>query len=149
MNSATTRNFVRFYTFTAFLIAGGFLCFPNFTEAFEEEIALIDSWVEDGFEFHVGFQTPPSNAKCSIYGEGLIEFEVSYITPASDEKESVYGVAIWYPASDTDEMVETYGQVIGPQALCMKRFPCRIRTVRVINTWCPSREGPLYPPGWF
>lgn len=115
----------------------------------DSSFSVIDSWVEDGFEFHVGLEAPPSNSMCSLHGEGLIEFEVAYYTPASREQESVFGVATWFPAPDPDGTVQTYGAVLGPQALCTKSSPCRIRSVQVVKTWCPPMEGPLYPPGWF
>jgi hypothetical protein len=113
------------------------------------DITIIDSWVIDGFEFHVGFEAPPSNAFCPLYGEGLIEFEVDFFTPATIERESVFGVATWFPASDPDETIETYAEVIGPQGLCTNASPCRIRDIRIVKTFCPPDEGPLYPPSWF
>lgn len=144
------RHYLPLVIFPALLILGGVIWVSTPSNASEDqEIAIIDSWVEEGFEFHVGLQGPPSNAYCSLHGEGLIEFEVAYNTPASSERESVFGVATWFPASDPDETVQTYGEVIGPQALCTKTSPCRIKAVQVVKTWCPPIEGPLYPPGWF
>ncbi len=125
------------------------LVLTSWSAAQESSFSVIDSWVEDGFEFHVGLEAPPSNTMCSLHGEGLIEFEVAYYTPASSEQESVFGVATWFPASNPDETVLTYGAVLGPQALCTKSSPCRIRSVQVVKTWCPPMDGPLYPPGWF
>ena len=114
------------------------------SSAQESRISVIESWVEDGYEFHVGFDAPPSNAMCSLHGEGVLEFEVQYFTPASNSPGSVYGVAAWYPGPDEDQTIQTYGKAIGPQALCTKFSPCRIRAVRLVKAWCPPREGPLF-----
>lgn len=150
MQIYTDLRFLPLVIFFAIFILGGIPGVISYSDASEDlEIAIIDSWVVDGFEFHVGLQGPPSNASCSLHGEGLIEFEVSYFTPVSSEQESVFGVATWFPASDPEATVETYGEVIGPQGLCTESSPCRIRRVEVVQTWCPPIEGPLYPPGWF
>lgn len=130
-------------------LLNGVLGFFSLSVAQETPILVLDSWVEDGFEFHVRISAPPSNAICSLQGEGLIEFEVSYYTSASSEHESVFGVATWFPASDPIGTVETHSSVIGPQALCTNTSPCRIRSVQVVKTWCPPTNGPLYPPSWF
>ncbi|MGD9852703.1 MAG: hypothetical protein AB7T38_15705 [Nitrospirales bacterium] len=138
----------RFLVLSVLIPFGGVLGLGSWSLAQESSFSVIDSWVENGFEFHVGLEAPPSNSMCSLFGEGLIEFEVAYYTPASSEKESVFGVAKWFPASDPDGIIQTYSQVLGPQGLCTNYSPCRIRSVRVVKTWCPPMEGPLYTPGW-
>ena len=149
MNRQFLRSLLGFFALSILVSFAAVLILGSWSSAEESSFSVIDSWVKDGFEFHVGLEAPPSNAMCSIHGEGLIEFEVAYYTPASSERESVFGVATWFPASDPDGTVQTYGAVLGPQALCTKSSPCRIRSVKVVNTWCPPMEGPLYPPGWF
>jgi len=113
-------------------------------QANESNIDIVDSWVEDGFLFHVAFKAEPTNAKCALNGEGLIEFEVAYDAQTSSGFKSVFGVAIWYPASNTHSWIETQGQAIGPQALCTTFSPCRIREVNIVKAWCPVTNGPLF-----
>ena len=149
MNREYLRSFLRFFAHFVFIPSAAILVLGTGSSAEEPPFSVIDSWVEDGFEFHVGLESPPSNAMCSLHGDGLLEFEVAYHTPASSELESVFGVAIWFAAADPDETVRTYGEVIGPQGLCTKSSPCRIRYVRIVKTWCPPKEGTMYPPGWF
>lgn len=149
MKRQSLRPLFRFFVFSILTSLAGILGLGSWSLAHESSFSVIDSWVEDGFEFHVGLEAPPSNAMCSLHGDGLIEFEVAYYTPASSELESVFGVAIWFMASDPEETVQTYGEVLGPQGLCTKASPCRIRYVRIVKTWCPPKEGPMYPPGWF
>lgn len=149
MNREFLRSFLRFFALFVLIPFAAVLVLGSWGSAEDVSFSVIDSWVEDGFEFHVGLEAPPSNAMCSIHGEGLIEFEVAYYTPASSERESVFGVATWFPDPDLDGTVQTYGAVLGPQALCTKSSPCRIRYVRIVKTWCPPKEGPMYPPGWF
>ena len=121
--------------------------FPLMTpaQANESPINIVDSWVEDGFLFHVEFEARPTNAICALNGEGLIEFEVAYDAQTSSGVESVFGVATWYPNSHTEDWTETQGQAIGPQALCTEFSPCRIQEVTIVKAWCPVTNGPLFP----
>ncbi len=91
------------------------------------------------------FEAQPTNAKCELYGEGLIEFEVAYDAQTSSGIKSVFGVATWYPNFETEDWIETQGQAIGPQALCTEFSPCRIQEVTIVNAWCPVTNGPLFP----
>ncbi len=120
--------------------------FPLMTpaQANESNIDIVDSWVEDGFLFHVAFEAEPSNAKCALNGEGLIEFEVAYVAQTYSGYNSAFGVAKWYPASKADNWIETQGQAIGSSALCTTFSPCRIQEVNIVNAWCPITDGPLY-----
>lgn len=113
--------------------------------ATELPIDIVNTWVEDGFLFHVEFEAQPANANCELEGEGLIEFEVAYDAPTNSRVESVFGVATWYPNSDIENWIETQGQAIGPQALCTEFSPCHIQTVNIVQTWCPVTNGPLFP----
>ena len=121
--------------------------FPLMTpaQANESNINIVDSWVEDGFLFHVEFEAQPTNANCALDGEGLIEFEVAYDAQTSSGVESVFGVATWYPNFETEDWIETQGQAIGPQALCTEFSPCRIQEVTIVKAWCPVTNGPLFP----
>ncbi len=113
-------------------------------QANESTINIVDTWVEDGFLFHVAFKALPANANCSLNGEGLIEFEVVYDAQTSSGVESAFGVATWYPSSDSEVWIETQGQAIGPQALCTTFSPCRIQAVQVVQTYCPVTDGPIF-----
>ena len=124
------------------LLGSFFLLAP--AQASESRIDIVDSWVEDGFLFHVAFEAEPANTNCELEGEGLIEFEVAYDSQTSSEAESVFGVATWYPGSDADTWTETEGQAIGPQALCTRFSPCRIQQINIVKAWCPVTDGPLF-----
>lgn len=50
----------------------------------ESPIDILDTWVEDGFLFHVAFEAQPAKVNCSLCGESLIEFEVTYDPQASN-----------------------------------------------------------------
>ena len=112
--------------------------------ATESTINIVDTWVEDGFLFHVDFQAEPANTNCSLNGEGLIEFEVIYDAQTSSGVASVFGVATWYSGTDSEVLIETQGQAIGPQALCTTFSPCNIQDVHVVQTHCPVSEGPIF-----
>ena len=126
-----------------FTLIGMVLVFST-SHANETQVEVVDSWVEDGFLFHVAFETEPSNANCALNGEGLIAFEVAYDAYAIDGVHSVFGVAIWYPGAESDDWVKTQGQAQGPQSSCGKSNPCHIQAVHVVQTYCPATDGPLY-----
>ena len=115
-------------------------------EANEPQVDIVDSWVEDGYGFYVAFEATPTNASCSIMGEGLIEFAVDYSSPyGSSEIESVYGLAIWPSHEEYDATVMAQGKANGPQGWCLDSTPCRIQDIRVVKTWCPISEEPIWP----
>jgi len=111
---------------------------------YENSITITDTWVEDGFLFHVELEAPPSNVGCSFDGEGLIEFEVVYTSQTYSQVASVFSVATWYPSSQSHEPIETQGKAIGPQGLCTTFSPCRIYEVKIVKAWCPVSDGPMY-----
>ena len=113
-------------------------------QASDPHIDIVDTWVEDGNLFHVRFEAQPTNASCSLDGEGIIEFGVAYYTQSSSGVESVLGVAGWYPASDANTWIETQGLAYGPIALCNKDTPCRIKKANVVKVYCPDSYRPLY-----
>ena len=112
-------------------------------QASDPQIDIVDTWVEDGNLFHVGFEAQPTNANCSLAGEGIIEFDVAYYAQSSSGVESVYGVAGWYPASDEDTWIETQGLAYGPIALCNNDTPCRIKNANIVKVYCPDSYRPL------
>ncbi len=114
-------------------------------QASDPQIDIVDAWVEDGNLFHVAFEAQPTNANCSLDGEGIIEFGVAYHSQSSSGVESVFGLAGWYPASDADTWIETQGLAYGPLALCTKYTPCRIKEVNIVKTYCPDSYRPLDP----
>ena len=119
-------------------------------QASDPHIDIVDTWVEDGNLFHVRFEAQPTNASCSLDGEGIIEFGVAYYTQSSSGVESVFGVAGWYPASDENTWIETQGLAYGPIALCNKDTPCRIKKANVVKVYCPDSYRPLYSrKDWF
>jgi hypothetical protein len=105
---------------------------------------IVDTWVEDGFLFHVEFDTQPTNAQCELDGEGVIEFKVTYRAQGSSGIKSVFGLAIWYPNSNTEERVETHGRAIGSQAVCSTFSPCILQAVNIVKTYCPVTNDPLF-----
>lgn len=113
-------------------------------QASTSPITVVDTWVEDGFLFHVEFEAKPANAQCELAGEGLIEFEVAYNAQTSSETASVFGVAIWYPNTETKEWIETEGKAMGPQAFCTSSSPCRIQEVNIVKAWCPVSNETLF-----
>lgn len=119
-------------------------------QASDPEIDIVDTWVEDGNRFHVSFEAQPTNASCSLAGEGIIEFGVAYYTQGSSGVESVFGVAGWYPASDEDTWIETQGLAYGPITLCNNDTPCRIKKANIVKVYCPDSYRPLYSrEDWF
>ena len=112
-------------------------------QATESAISILDTWVEDGYLFHVALEAAPTNTQCELHGEGLIEFEVVYGTQNMSGLASVFGVALWYPEFETADRIETLGQAVGPQAFCTDFSPCRIQEVHIVNAWCPVTNGRL------
>ena len=112
-------------------------------QASQSSIKIADTWVEDGFLFHVTFKYQPAKTRCALDGEGLIEFEVVYDAQTSSGTQSAFGVATWSPGSDADDWIETQGKAIGSQALCTTFSPCRIQQVNIVKAWCPV-GGPLF-----
>lgn len=112
-------------------------------QASQQPVDIVNTWVEDGFLFHVTFKYQPSKARCALDGEGLIEFEVVYDAQTSSGTQSAFGVATWSPGSDADDWIETQGKAIGSQALCTTFSPCRIQQVNIVKAWCPV-DGPLF-----
>jgi hypothetical protein len=130
------------------LLGFGLLMAP--AQASNPQIDIVDTWVEDGNLFHVAFEAQPTNANCSLAGEGIIEFGVAYYTQSSSGVESVFGVAGWYPASDEDTWIETQGLAYGPIALCNNDTPCRIKKAKIVKVYCPDSYRPLYSrEDWF
>ncbi len=126
------------------MILLGFLFFIQPVHAAESSMSIVDTWVEDGYLFHVVFEGQPANASCELEGEGLIEFEVAFDAQTTSGFNSVFGVAVWYPTSHSYSVIETAGKAIGPQALCTEFSPCHIQEVNIVKTWCPVTDGPLF-----
>lgn len=112
-------------------LLGSFLLITP-VHASESTIDIVGTWVKDGFLFHVDFEAEPTNANCSLNGKGLIEFEVIYDAQTSSGVASIFGIATWYPGSDSEVLIETQGQAIGPQ-LSVPRFP---PVAFKLSTWC-------------
>lgn len=110
-------------------------------QASESHIKVVNTWVEDGFLFHVTFKYQQSKARCELDGEGLIEFEIVYDAQSSSETQSVYSLAGWTFDSDDDDWIEMQGKAIGSQGLCTTFSPCEIQQVNIVKVWCPV-DGP-------
>lgn len=123
------------------LLVPFFLLSP--AQASQLPVEIVNTWVEDGFLFHVTFKAQPAKADCSLKGEGLIEFEVVYDTLNSSGAQSVFGVARWSHGSNTDSWIETQGKAIGAQSLCTTFSPCGIQQVNIVKAWCPV-DGPNF-----
>lgn len=113
-------------------------------QASDPQIDIVDTWVEDGNLFHVALKAQPTNANCSLDGEGIIEFGVAYHSQSSSGVESVFGIAGWYPAMDAYTWIETQGLAYGPTALCTEYAPCRIKEVNIVKAYCPDSYRPLF-----
>ena len=145
-NTKISRNarIGNFFTIVLAALLGSFFCISSAQADQSPPITIVDTWVEDGFLFHVAFESQPANVHCELNGEGLIEFEVVYGAQTSNRVESVFGVAPWSSNSNTDITSKTQGQAIGPQALCTKFTPCRIQNISIVKAWCPVTNDPLF-----
>jgi len=123
------------------LLGSFFLLSP--AQATQLPVDIVNTWVEDGFLFHITFKTQPSKAHCSLKGEGVIEFEVVY-DALNSGVQSAFGVAGWSHSSNADDWIETQGKAIGSQALCTTFSPCQIQQVNIVKVWCPVTDGPLF-----
>ena len=117
------------------------LSLMTLAQASELQIELGDSWVEDGYIFHVDIQLPPYNDYCSTTGKGFIGFNVFYDDTTSLEGEWTFGIAPWPGGLETDSLVGSHMTAVAPQVNCTKFSPCTIQNVQIVKAWCPPLEG--------
>ena len=111
------------------------------TQANELQIEFGDSWVEDGYIFHVDIQLPPYNAYCKTTGRGFIGFNVYYEDTRNLEGEWIFGIAPWPEGPVSDSKVGSQMTAVAPQVYCTRFSPCTIQLVKIVKAWCPPIEG--------
>jgi hypothetical protein len=113
------------------------LCLTTSAQAGEPQIDILNSWVEDGYIFHVDFEVLPYHVYCQTTGSGYIGFNVHYKDSRSGEDDWTFGLAQWPDGSASDFKVESHLTSYGPQAFCTGFSPCTIQKVQMVKTWCP------------
>lgn len=113
------------------------------TSAWADELTIEfgDSWVEDGYIFHVDIQLPPYNVYCKTTGRGFIGFNVYYEDTRSLEGEWAFGIAPWPEGLVSDSKVGSHMTAIAPQVYCTRFSPCTIQNIQIVKAWCPPIEG--------
>ncbi len=129
------------------LICGLFLSFfcsltlTTSASADELTIEFGDSWVEDGYIFHVDIHIPPSNDYCTTSGRGYIGFNVFYEDTRSLDGEWAFGIAPWPEGFASESKVGSHMTAVAPQVYCTSFSPCTIQNVQIVKAWCPPLEG--------
>lgn len=113
------------------------LSLMTLSQASELKIEFGDSWVEDGYIFHVDIQLPPYNVYCSTTGRGFIGFNVYYEDTTSQEGEWTFGIAPWPEGPESDSKVRSHMTAVAPQVYCTRFSPCTIENVQIVRAWCP------------
>ena len=117
------------------------LSLMTLAQASELPIEFGDSWVEDGYIFHVDIQLPPYNDYCTTTGKGFIGFNVFYEDTTSLEGEWTFGIAPWPGGLEPDSQVGSHVTAVAPQVYCTRFSPCTIQNVEIVKAWCPPLEG--------
>jgi hypothetical protein len=120
-----------------------FFCFLSLmisAKAGEPQIDIVDSWVEDGYIFHIDFKVPPYHVNCPTTGAGFIGFNVYYKDPRSLQLDWTFGLAPWPDGPASDSKVWSHLTAYAPQAFCTRFSPCTIQNVKMVKTWCPILE---------
>lgn len=113
------------------------------TSASADELTIEfgDSWVEDGYIFHVDIQLPPYNVYCTTSGRGFIGFNVYYEDTRSLEGEWAFGIAPWPEGLVPNSKVGSHMTAVAPQVYCTRFSPCTIQNIQIVKAWCPPLEG--------
>lgn len=122
----------------------GFFCSFYLTtsaQASELQIEIVDSWVEEGYIFHVDIQLPPYQDYCTTTGRGFIGFNVYYEDTRSLEGVWTFGIAPWPGGLVSDSQVGSHMTAVAPQVYCTRFSPCTIQNVQMVKAWCPPLEG--------
>jgi hypothetical protein len=107
----------------------------------ELPIEFGNSWVEDGYIFHVDIQLPPYNNYCTTSGRGFIGFNVYYEDTRSLDGEWAFGIAPWPEGFASESKVGSHMTAVAPQVYCTSFSPCTIQNVQIVKAWCPPLEG--------
>jgi hypothetical protein len=121
-----------------------FFCYLSLmtsAQASELQIEIVDSWVEDGYIFHIDFQVPPYHVNCTTTGAGFIGFNVYYKDPRSLQGDWTFGLAPWPEGLVSDFKVGSHLTAYGPQGFCTRFSPCIIQNVQMVKAWCPPLGG--------
>ncbi len=113
----------------------------SYAQSNELQIDIGDSWVEDGYIFHIDIQLPPYNVYCTTTGAGYIGFNVYYKDTRSLEEEWTFGIAPWPEGLISDSKVGSHATAVAPQVYCTRFSPCTILNVQMVKAWCPPLEG--------
>ncbi len=124
-----------------FLVLFCSLSLVNSVSANELHIEFGNSWVEDGYIFHVDIQLPPYNVYCTTSGRGYIGFNVYYEDTRSLEGEWAFGIAPWPEGPASDSKVGSHMTAVAPQVYCTSFSPCTIENIQIVKAWCPPLEG--------
>ena len=125
-----------------FFLASFFtLTLTTLAQASDLQMEIVDSWVEEGYIFHVEFQVPPYNVNCTTTGMGFIGFNVYYKDPQSLERDWAFGLAPWPEGPESGSKVGSHLTAYGPQGFCTRFSPCTIQNVQIVKAWCPPLEG--------
>ena len=124
-----------------FLFFFCFLSFVPLAKPNELRIEFGNSWVEDGYIFHVDIQLPPYNVYCTTTGAGFIGFNVYYKDTRSLQEEWTFGIAPWPEGLISDSKVGSHATAVAPQVYCTRFSPCTILNVQMVKAWCPPLEG--------
>jgi hypothetical protein len=109
-------------------------------QAGDQQIDIVNSWVEDGYIFHIDFKVQPYQVNCATTGAGFIGFNVYYKDTKNLQVDWTFGLAPWPNGGSSDSKVESHLTAYGPQAFCTKFSPCTIQNVQMVKTWCPPLE---------
>ncbi len=132
------------YLTLSFGVFLGFFCTLSLVpsaSADELPIEFGDSWVEDGYIFHVDIHIPPYNDYCTTSGRGYIGFNVFYGDTRSLDEEWAFGIAPWPEGFASESKVGSHMTAVAPQVYCTSFSPCTIQNVQIVKAWCPPLEG--------
>lgn len=107
----------------------------------ELPIQFGESWVEDGYIFHIDIHIPPYNDYCTTSGRGYIGFNVFYGDTRSPDGEWAFGIAPWPEGIASESTVVSHMTAVAPQVYCTSFSPCTIQNVQMVKAWCPPLEG--------
>lgn len=143
MNIRVLSFFHFFYRKTSVIFLAFFCYLSLITSASANELNIEfgNSWVEDGYIFHVDIQLPPYNEYCTTSGKGYIGFNVYYEDTRNLEEEWAFGIAPWPEGLASDSKVGSHMTAVAPQVYCTSFSPCTIQNVQIVKAWCPPLEG--------
>lgn len=103
----------------------------------QTQIDVLNSWVEDGYIFHIDFEVLPYHMSCHTRGAAYIGFNIYYKDTRSLKEAWTFGLASWPDGPGSDFKIESHLTAYGPQAFCSRFSPCLIQEVQMVKKWCP------------